>query len=91
MIFDKSDKIKGVIMDIGAAISAPRIHHRWLPDELRVESWGFDDPTLQELLRRGHNIKETTPWGDANAIVVTEDGSLEGAADPRGEGSPRGF
>jgi gamma-glutamyltranspeptidase/glutathione hydrolase len=78
-------------MDIGAAISASRIHHRWLPDELRVESWGFDAPTLQELRRRGHNIKETTPWGDANAIVVTEDGSLEGAADPRGEGSPRGF
>jgi gamma-glutamyltranspeptidase / glutathione hydrolase len=78
-------------MDIGAAISAPRIHHRWLPDELRVEFWGFDAPTLQELRRRGHNIKETTPWGDANAIVVTEDGSLEGAADPRGEGSPRGF
>ncbi|BAY10532.1 gamma-glutamyltransferase [Calothrix sp. NIES-2098] len=78
-------------MDAGAAVSAPRIHHQWLPDELRVEPWGLDAVTLQELRNRGHNIKETTPWGNANAIVVTADNTLEGAADPRGEGSPIGF
>ena len=78
-------------MDAGTAISAPRIHHQWLPDELRVEPWGLDAMTLQELRDRGHNIKETTPWGNANAIVVTADHTLEGAADPRGEGSPIGF
>ncbi|MBW4563192.1 MAG: gamma-glutamyltransferase [Mojavia pulchra JT2-VF2] len=78
-------------LDVGAAVSAPRIHHQWLPDELRVEPWGLDILTLQELRRRGHNIKETTPWGNANAIAVTADGILEGAADPRGEGSPKGL
>ncbi len=78
-------------MDVGAAVSAPRIHHQWFPDELRVEPWGLDVLTLQELRRRGHNIQETTPWGNANAIAVTKDGTLEGAADPRGEGSPKGF
>ncbi len=78
-------------MDAGAAVSAPRIHHQWLPDELRVEPWGLDAVTLEELRDRGHNIKETTPWGNANAIVVTADRTLEGAADPRGEGSPIGF
>ncbi|MEH2208803.1 MAG: gamma-glutamyltransferase [Nostoc sp.] len=78
-------------MDVGAAISVPRIHHQWLPDELRVESWGLDALTLQDLRRRGHKIKETTPWGNGNAIAVTSDGTLEGAADPRGEGSPRGL
>ena len=78
-------------MDAGAAISAPRIHHQWLPDELRVESWGLDALTLEELRRRGHKIQETTPWGNANAIVVNADGTLEGAADPRGEGAPKGF
>jgi gamma-glutamyltranspeptidase/glutathione hydrolase len=78
-------------MDAGAAVSAPRIHHQWLPDTLRVETFGLDALTIQELRRRGHNIKETEPWGNANAIVVTPDGTLEGAADPRGEGSPRGF
>ncbi|MDZ8134871.1 MAG: gamma-glutamyltransferase [Nostoc sp. DedQUE04] len=78
-------------MDVGAAISVPRIHHQWLPDELRVESWGLDALTLQDLRRRGHKIKETTPWGNGNAIAITSDGILEGAADPRGEGSPRGL
>lgn len=78
-------------MDVGAAVSVPRIHHQWLPDELRVESWGLDALTMQDLRRRGHKIKETTPWGNGNAIAVTADGTLEGAADPRGEGSPRGL
>ncbi|NEU77296.1 gamma-glutamyltransferase [Hassallia byssoidea VB512170] len=78
-------------MDAGAAVSVPRIHHQWFPDELRTEPWGLDAVTVQDLRRRGQNIKEITPWGNANAIVVTQDGTLEGAADPRGEGSPRGF
>ncbi len=78
-------------MDAGAAVSVPRIHHQWLPDELRTEPWGLDAVTLQDLRRRGQNIKEFTPWGNGNAIVVTQDGTLEGAADPRGEGTPRGF
>ncbi|MEH2326010.1 MAG: gamma-glutamyltransferase [Nostoc sp.] len=78
-------------MDVGAAVSVPRIHHQWLPDELRVESWGLDALTIQDLRRRGHKIKQTNPWGNGNAIAVTSDGTLEGAADPRGEGSPRGL
>ncbi|BCL34695.1 gamma-glutamyltransferase [Nostoc sp. MS1] len=75
-------------MDAGAAVSVPRIHHQWLPDQLRVESWGLDALTLQDLRRRGHNVKEIIPWGNINAIVVTKTGDLEGAADPRGEGIP---
>jgi gamma-glutamyltranspeptidase/glutathione hydrolase len=78
-------------MDAGAAVSVPRIHHQWLPDELRTEPWGLEAVTVQDLRRRRQNIKETTPWGNINAIVVTQDGTLEGAADPRGEGSPRGL
>ncbi len=78
-------------MDAGAAVSASRIHHQWLPDQLSVEPWGLDAVTLAELRRRGHKIDEQSPWGNANAIVVTPDGKLEGAADPRGEGSPRGM
>lgn len=78
-------------MDAGTAVSAPRIHHQWLPDELRVEPLGLNALTLADLQRRGHKIKQTEPWGNINAIIVTPDGILEGAADPRGEGSPRGF
>jgi gamma-glutamyltranspeptidase / glutathione hydrolase len=74
-------------LDAGAAVSASRIHHQWLPDKLRVEPFGLDALTLQELRRRGHQIETQTPWGNANAIAQTADGTLEGAADPRGEGT----
>lgn len=78
-------------MNAGEAVSVPRIHHQWLPDELEVEPFSLDIATVQDLQRRGHKLKEKSPWGNGNAIVVTPDGTLEGAADPRGEGSPRGF
>ncbi len=78
-------------MNAGEAVSAPRIHHQWLPDELRIQPFGLDTATIAELKRRGHKIVVRSPWGNANAIVVTSDNQLEGAADPRGEGSPSGY
>lgn len=78
-------------MDAGSAVSASRVHHQWLPDVLRVERFGLGAMTLEELGRRGHKIKQTESWGNANAIVVKPDNTLEGAADPRGEGEVRGF
>jgi gamma-glutamyltranspeptidase/glutathione hydrolase len=78
-------------MNVGEAVSAPRIHHQWLPDRLMMERLGFEAATLDELRRRGHQIQEGEGWGNANAIVLTSDGWLEGAADRRGEGAARGF
>ncbi|MEG4322167.1 MULTISPECIES: gamma-glutamyltransferase [unclassified Microcoleus] len=78
-------------MNVGDAVSAPRVHHQWEPDRLMVERGGFEAGTLEELRRRGHQIVERSGWGNANAIVQTDDGWLEGAADPRGEGEARGF
>ena len=78
-------------MDVGAAVSAGRIHHQWLPDRVNVDPWGFDPATLAELRRRGHQIEARSYWGNANAIGQLPDGRLEGAADPRGEGTARGL
>jgi gamma-glutamyltranspeptidase/glutathione hydrolase len=78
-------------MNVGDAVSAPRVHHQWQPDRLMVERGGFEAATLSELWRRGHQIVESDGWGNANAIVLTADGWLEGAADRRGEGEARGF
>lgn len=82
-----------LVYDMSAqkAVAAPRLHHQWLPDKLMVERWGFDALTLAELQRRGHTIAEKTGWGNAEAIVRTPEGWLEGAADPRGEGAAYGF
>jgi gamma-glutamyltranspeptidase/glutathione hydrolase len=72
-------------MNVAAAVAAPRLHHQWLPDEVRVEH-GFPDNILDALKARGHTI--TTPLGQtsANSIAVTADGLL-GAADPRTRGA----
>jgi gamma-glutamyltranspeptidase / glutathione hydrolase len=78
-------------MDVGSAVAAGRVHHQWLPDKLNVDPWGFDAATLAELRRRGHSIEQRGYWGNANAIQQLPDGRLEGAADPRGEGTARGF
>ncbi|MBD1821929.1 gamma-glutamyltransferase [Cyanobacteria bacterium FACHB-DQ100] len=78
-------------MDVRRAIATPRIHHQWQPDRLMVEQWGLDPLTIAELQRRGHQIQQRGKWGNANAIVVQPDGSIEGAADPRGEGVAAGY
>ena len=78
-------------MDVGAAVAAGRIHHQWQPDKVNVDPWGFDPSTLAGLRRRGHSIEPRSYWGNANAIQQLPNGKLEGAADPRGEGTAQGF
>lgn len=78
-------------MDVGAAVAAGRIHHQWQPDKVNVDPWGFDAATLAELRRRGHSIEARSYWGNANAIQQLPNGRLEGAADPRGEGTAIGY
>ena len=40
-------------MDVAAAVAAPRLHHQWMPDEVKVEP-GFPDEVLAGLRARGH-------------------------------------
>jgi gamma-glutamyltranspeptidase/glutathione hydrolase len=77
-------------MDIQQAVSWPRFHHQWRPDELRLENRGFSPDTLELLRSRGHQLAFREPWGDGNSIQVRE-GWLLGAPDPRGEGTARGY
>lgn len=72
-------------MNIAAAVAAPRLHHQWLPDEVRVER-GFPDATLDALRGRGHRIAVPLGQTSANSILITPQGLL-GAADPRTRGA----
>ncbi|MEO0375608.1 MAG: gamma-glutamyltransferase [Cyanobacteria bacterium P01_A01_bin.17] len=76
--------------DAEQAVTSPRLHHQWRPEALMMERWGFDYATVQDLQNRGHRIRMGSGWGNANLILVKPDGSLEGAADPRGEGTALG-
>ncbi|HVV79167.1 MAG TPA: gamma-glutamyltransferase [Pseudolabrys sp.] len=72
-------------MTIDQAVSAPRLHHQWMPDEVRVEP-GFDPALLADLATRGHKIVPARPGTSANSIAVTKNG-IVGAADPRTRGA----
>lgn len=68
-------------MNVQSAVSAPRLHHQWLPDELRIEA-GFSPDTLALLEGKGHTISQESAMGAAQSIVI-EDGRFYGGADPR--------
>src|ERR1700681_349943 len=51
-------------MDVAAAVGAPRLHHQWLPDEVRIER-GFADDTPAELRAMGHTVVEPMEIGRA--------------------------
>jgi gamma-glutamyltranspeptidase/glutathione hydrolase len=72
-------------MDVAAAVAAPRVHHQWMPDEVRVER-GFPPETLDALKEKGHRVIEPLGQTSANSIAVTPDGLL-GAPDPRTRGA----
>jgi gamma-glutamyltranspeptidase/glutathione hydrolase len=72
-------------MDVAEAVAAPRLHHQWLPDEVRVER-GFADDTLAALRAMGHTIVVPLGQTSANTIAVTPHGLL-GAPDPRTRGA----
>ena len=69
-------------MNIAEASVAPRIHHQWLPDELRVEE-GLSLDTIRLLEAKGHTVRIQPVMGSTHSIMRREDSALFGASDPR--------
>lgn len=69
-------------MNVAEATNAPRFHHQWLPDELRVEK-GFSPDTLKLLEQKGQKVALKEAMGSTQSIMVGPDGELYGASDPR--------
>ncbi|MEC4724790.1 gamma-glutamyltransferase [Shewanella sp. D64] len=72
-------------LNIAEATAAPRIHHQWLPDILRVEH-SLNSDTIELLRAKGHDVKVNNAMGSTQSIMVTEQG-IFGASDPRRAGS----
>ncbi len=68
-------------MNVAAASAAPRVHHQWLPDQLRVET-GLSPDTLQALAAKGHEIAVGNAMGSTQTVGRVE-GIFVGASDPR--------
>jgi gamma-glutamyltranspeptidase/glutathione hydrolase len=72
-------------MDIASAVSAPRVHNQWMPDQVFAEP-GLADDLVAALQARGDKVVPQRPFTSANSIMITPEG-LVGAADPRTRGA----
>jgi gamma-glutamyltranspeptidase/glutathione hydrolase len=79
-------------MDVQAAVSAPRFHQQWIPDEIVVEP---DVPAdvVEGLRARGHTVRvDEREWSAAEAILIDpKTGWQTGGADPRSDGLALGL
>lgn len=89
VVFQSISNVIDFGMSMQEAVDAKKTHSQWLPDVLIMEKGSTDLSTLGSLVSKGH-IPVTWPvflfgLGRVNAILVKEDGRLEGAADGRAE------
>ena len=80
-------------MDIGTAVSAPRMHHQHLPDTLQYERGGLTTATLDALRAMGYATAAVSPTGDLGyaASILRRNGVVHGASDPRVHGAAEGY
>ncbi len=83
------------ILDLGLpldeALAQPRIHHQWLPNELRIEK-ALPAEIQTALKKRGHPLDEQTTVGASQVVGIGPDGkSFLGASEPRAGGIALGF
>ncbi|MXR67538.1 gamma-glutamyltransferase [Shewanella sp. JBTF-M18] len=72
-------------LNIAEASYSSRVHHQWLPDELRVEK-SLNRDTISLLEARGHKVSVKDAMGSTQSIMITDEGMF-GASDPRRAGS----
>jgi gamma-glutamyltranspeptidase/glutathione hydrolase len=81
-------------MNLRQAVSAPRVHHQWLPDTLQHEPFGMPRDVTDALRRRGHQLAPEARYiGDVQAVMVEPGtGFRLGFSDPRSpDGLAAGF
>ena len=72
-------------MNVAEATEAPRVHHQWSPDELRMEK-GLSPDTVRLLEKLGHKVMLMPVIGSTQTIERAR-GQLAGAADTRQRGT----
>ena len=90
-------------MNLQQAIDYPRVHHQWMPDEIRYEPYGLSPDVIKRLKEMGHKFRETryimgykfaSPryMGDVEAIMIEDQTGVRlGASDLRRDGHSIGY
>ena len=77
-------------MSLPDAVEAPRFHHQWMPDLLRLEA-GFPQETVDALRALGHTIGPGRTQGDAHCIWIYPSGARLAVADARRAGAAAAY
>ena len=78
-------------MTMQEAVTAPRFHHQWLPDQVDYEPKAISTNVREALQQKGYNLKERKPYGRVDGILVNPDKTYQGGADPRGDDTIVGY
>ncbi len=78
-------------MTVQEAVDAPRFHHQWQPDTIRLERLGFPEDVVTALTAMGHATTVNEDMGDVHAILIDDTGLRLGASDPRMDGRTLGY
>ena len=78
-------------MNATEAVSTCRYHHQYLPDVIQMEASCLDSITRTELQLKAHALKERSPIGRVECLLVNAQNLIEAAADPRGDDSVSGY
>jgi gamma-glutamyltranspeptidase/glutathione hydrolase len=77
-------------MTLPEAVRAPRLHHQWLPDQIRYEPDALSPDVKSGLEAQGHVFASApgaigvSRWGDAESVLIDpKTGLRQGASDPR--------
>ena len=76
----------------GDAVSAPRVHHQWMPNILNLETTLVTShqglPMFTWMSKLGHRLEPSTSGAAVQMITRQSDGQYQAASDPRKGGTP---
>jgi gamma-glutamyltranspeptidase/glutathione hydrolase len=80
-------------MSLEQAVRAPRVHHQWLPDDLRYEALALSPDVRQALAAMGHTFapRPMAGIGRIFAVEIAPDGERIAVCDHRSGGSAAAY
>jgi gamma-glutamyltranspeptidase/glutathione hydrolase len=90
-VFQTISNVLDFGMNVVEAVSAPRVHHQHLPDQIFYEVGGLPPATVRALESLGHTVVERNGISGDVQMILVEDGLLTAWSDPRRGGRAIGY